>query len=131
MKRVLIVDDDSDLLKLYKQAFLNASFLVESTQTIHEADKLILNNTYDLILLDLLFPSSDTLPTIRLIRGKNSPNAETPILVLTNLDSGEITDKALEYGANECLFKASQTPSTITKTALQLVKNNNHTHNNH
>lgn len=124
MKKILIVDDDSDLLKLYKQAFINALFIVDSAQTIREADHLILNKKYDLILLDLLFPSSDTLPTIRLIRGKNSPNAATPILVLTNLESGEKTNKALEYGANECMFKVTQTPKAITEAAMKLIGNN-------
>ncbi|KKQ25367.1 MAG: Sensor protein [Microgenomates group bacterium GW2011_GWC1_37_12b] len=130
MKRVLIVDDDSDLLKLYKQAFLNASFLVDDVSTIPSAEKLIASKKYDLILLDLLFPSTDTLSTIRFIRNKNTLNSETPILVLTNLETGEKTKKALEYGANECLFKVTQTPGAITKTALRLI-GNNHSYTNH
>jgi len=123
MKRVLIVDDDSDLLKLYKQAFLNASFLVDDVSTIPSAEKLIASKKYDLILLDLL-------STIRFIRNKNTLNSETPILVLTNLETGEKTKKALEYGANECLFKVTQTPGAITKTALRLI-GNNHSYTNH
>ena len=35
------------------------------------------------------------------------------------------TQKALEYGANECLFKATQTPSTICEAAMNLIGNNN------
>jgi len=38
--------------------------------------------------------------------------------------------KALEYGANECLFKVTQTPGAITKTALRLI-GNNHSYTNH
>ena len=124
MKSVLIVDDDNDLLKLYKQAFLNASFSVDASLNIPDAEKLLKNNKYDLIILDILFPTTDIFSTIRLIRSKNSLNAETPILVLTNLESGEKTKKALEYGANECLFKATQTPRTICETAIKLLGNN-------
>ena len=121
MKSVLIVDDDSDLLKLYKQAFLSASFSVDCSLTIPKAEKLVKKKKYDVILLDILFPNANIFSTIRLIRSKNSPNTETPIIILTNLDFGEKTKKALKYGANECLFKVNQTPSTIFKTAIRLV----------
>lgn len=125
MKSVLIVDDDADLLKLYKQAFLNAHFLVDDCLTIPEAESLIIKKKYDVIVLDILFPDRDIFSTIRLIRGKSSPNTNTPILMLTNLFYGEKTKKALEYGANECLFKVTQTPSTIIKTVMRLTANNN------
>ena len=124
MKNVLIVDDDADLLKLYKQALLNASFEVDDCLTISEAEILIIKKKYDIILLDILFPDRDIFSTIRLIRNINSPNAKTPILILTNLFYGEKTKKALESGANECLFKVTQTPSTIIKTILRLIDNN-------
>jgi DNA-binding response OmpR family regulator len=124
MKSVLIVDDDNDLLKLYKQAFLNAHFLVDGCLTIPEAEELIKEKKYDIILLDILFPDRDIFSTIRLIRGKSTPNSETPILILTNLYYGDKTKKALELGANECLFKVTQTPSTIIKTVMRLAGNN-------
>lgn len=120
MKNILIVDDDSDLLKLYKRAFLNAGFNVDAVQNLSEAEKLSGKNKYDIIILDLLFPGKDALSTIRLIRYDNSLNSKTPILALTNLDAGEITDKAIKYGANECLFKAAQTPKTIFEAAVKL-----------
>ena len=129
MKHVLIVDDDSDLLKL-TQAFVNAAVAVDDSQSLSEAEKLINDQKYDLILLDLLFPDSNALQTIRNIRKTNSLNSETPVIVLTNLDSGEITKKAIEYGANELLFKATHTPKTIFEAAMKFAKNktsgNNH-----
>lgn len=124
MKSVLIVDDDSDFVKLYEQAFLNAAFSVDYSLTIPKAEKLIKKKKYDVILLDILFPNADALSTIHLIRSKKSPNNETPIIVLTNLDLGEKTKKALKYGANECLFKVNHTPKTILEIAVRLVGNN-------
>lgn len=123
MKKVLIVDDDADLLKLYKTAFVNASFEVDACPTIPEAETLINTKKYDIILLDILFPDRDIFSTIHLIRGPTTPNTDTPILILTNLFYGEKTKKALELGANECLFKVTQTPSTIIETVLKLAGN--------
>ena len=125
MKNVLIVDDDSDLLKLYKQVFLNASFSVDVSLTVSKANELIGKKKYDVILLDILFPEADIFSTIRLIRSRDSLNIKTPVLVLTNLQSGEKTKKALEFGADECLFKTSQTPKTILETAMKLANINN------
>ena len=125
MKSVLIVDDDSDLLKLYKQAFLGAQFTVDDCLTIMDAEELIKTNKYNVIILDILFPDRDIFSTIRLIRSRSSPNTDTPILILTNLFYGDKTKKALEYGANECLFKVTQTPATIIKTVMRLADENN------
>lgn len=125
MKKLLIVDDDNDLLKLYNLAFTNAFFNVETSLTIPGAEELIKKTKYDAIVLDILFPDTDIFPTIRLIRSKGSPNAETPILILTNLYYGDKTKKALELGANECLFKVTQTPSTIIKSVMRLMTDNN------
>jgi len=121
MKNVLIVDDDADLLKLYKQAFLNASFEVDDCQVIPDAEELIKSKKYDIIILDILFPDRDILSTINLIRNEGNPNTETPILMLTNLFYGDKTKKALELGANDCLFKVTQTPSTIINKVKELM----------
>lgn len=124
MKNVLIVDDDADLLKLYKQAFLNASFSVDDCLTIPEAEILIINKKFDIIILDILFPDREIFSTIRLIRSQHSPNIQTPILILTNLFYGDKTKKALELGANECMFKVTQTPRSIIKTVDHLISDN-------
>ena len=123
-KSVLIVDDDTDFVKLYEQAFSEVSYSVDYSLTVPEAEKLIKDKKYDVILLDILFPNADALSTIRVIRSKKSPNSETPIVVLTNLDFGEKTNKALEYGANKCLLKVNNTPKTILEITDRLVGNN-------
>lgn len=124
MKNVLIVDDDNDLLKLYKQAFLNAAFNVDAVLKLESADKLIKKTKYDIMLLDLLFPDTNALELIRQIRKKDSLNENTPIIALTNLNEGEITEKAVEYGVNECLFKTTQTPKAIFELAMKLSDKN-------
>jgi len=120
-KSVLIVDDDNDFVNLYEQAFLNASYSVDYSLTIASAEKLIQKNKYDVILLDILFPNADGISTIQHIRSKKSPNHETPIIVLTNLDFGEKTKKALKFGANECLLKANHTPQTVLAVVESLA----------
>ena len=125
MKKILIVDDDSTLLKLYSQAFLNANFSVDALLKLSEVPEVTHHIKYDIILLDLMFPDTNSLSTIRTIRTPESLNSKTPLIVLTNLDSGDLTKKAIENGANECLFKASQTPKTIFEAAMRLSSSDN------
>lgn len=124
MASVLIVDDDSDLLTLYSRTFENESWSVFATASIEKAEEKIKTEKYDLILLDLLLPYSDTLITIKQIRDGHTANTSTPIIVLTNLDKGDKTKKALEYGANLCLFKAEQTPQKIIDAASSVLSSN-------
>ncbi len=124
MKKILIADDDSDLLKLYKIALNNAAFEVDVCLTISEANIFVKSKKYDLIILDILFPEGDILPTIQTIRNKSSPNFQTPILILTSLSYGDKTKKSLEIGANEYLFKATETPKTIVSKVIKITSNN-------
>ena len=122
MKNILIVEDDSDLLKLYKQVFLNANYQVKECDSLRKATETLLENKYDIILIDLLFPTADALSTIKNIRQRSSVNEKTPIMVLTNLARGEKPKTALKYGADKLLFKAHHTPKSIYEEVQDLLK---------
>lgn len=120
-KKILIVDDDTDLLRLYTNIFGGSNFEVMSEQKIDKAQKLIKEYRYDIILLDLMFPQGDNLETIKLARSDENPNHNTPIIVLTNLDNGEKTDKAIGAGANKCLMKANFTPRQLFNEVTKIL----------
>jgi two-component system alkaline phosphatase synthesis response regulator PhoP len=121
MKSILIVDDDADFVKLYEQKFTDASFSVECALTIKKAEELLQENKYDVILLDIVFPKSDALPTLKGIREDDSLNKKTPVIALTNLEKGEKTQKALETGADEVLLKVDHTPGSVLEIVNKLT----------
>jgi Response regulators consisting of a CheY-like receiver domain and a winged-helix DNA-binding domain len=120
-KKILIIDDDKDLLQMYKFVFSNNGFLVETLQDSGKILDTVKINKYDVILMDLLFPGGDNLQTIFQIRAKGALNSNTPVIAMTNLDSGEQTKKAREYGANACLFKTELTPDNLVSKVLEIV----------
>ena len=120
-RRILILDDDADLLKMYKLVFENSGFTVDDVQNSSNFMNLLQENHYDIILMDLLFPSGDNLQLIRNIRTFGSQNISVPIVVMTNLDSGDQTKKALEYGANGCLFKSALTPHNLASEVMKII----------
>jgi two-component system alkaline phosphatase synthesis response regulator PhoP len=122
-EKMLIVEDDTDLLKLYSLVFSGSAYDIDTAADIAEAQKKVKENKYNLILMDLMTPQGDNLQTIRQIRENENPNNKTPVIILTNLDAGEKTKKALEFGANECLFKANFTPKGLLTEVTNILKN--------
>jgi len=114
MRKILIIEDESDIRGLYKQVFLNASYEVEEVDNCPDAIQLVKEKAFDVILLDLLFPNqTDGFMVIREVRRESSLNTKTPLIVITNLNQDEKIKKALKEGADKCLFKAEHTPKSV------------------
>ncbi|OGM11884.1 hypothetical protein A2Z22_01475 [Candidatus Woesebacteria bacterium RBG_16_34_12] len=122
MRKILIVDDDDDLRKLYTQTFLDSKYDVDEATSVNNALDLLGKNSYDIIITDILFPGMDGVYIIKKARSQDSLNINTPIIILTNLDYGEKTKQALKEGANECLFKTKHTAKSIFKEVESILK---------
>lgn len=101
-KRILIVDDEPAMVKglsfnLEKQE----GYVVNAAYDGEEALKLFRENTYDLILLDLMLPKIDGMEVCQKIREVSN----VPIIMLSA--KGEDMDKimGLEYGADDYMTK--------------------------
>ena len=100
-KRLLVVDDEEILLKGLKYSLEQEGYIIDDCVDGIEAYEKAMNNTYDLIVLDLMLPGMDGLEICRKIREKSM----VPIVILTA--KGEDTSKVLglEYGADDYLTK--------------------------
>jgi two-component system, OmpR family, alkaline phosphatase synthesis response regulator PhoP len=103
-KKLLVVEDNSDLLELLRLAFKEAGYSVATAANGLEALKKIRSVAPDLVVLDLVLPELDGFAVCESLR--HDPNfAAIPVIVLTGL-SGEFTRYAgLEVGANEYVSK--------------------------
>ncbi len=104
MKRVLVVDDEVDIVELLSYNLKKEGFGVDAAYDGETALQKITANTYDLVLLDLMLPGIQGLELCRIIRG-NPATARTPIIMLTA--KGEEVDKivGLEMGADDYMTK--------------------------
>lgn len=80
---ILIVEDDSNINNLLKEALEQAGFSCEQAFSGSEARLLLEANKYSLILLDLMLPGIKGEHVLSIIRSKGS----TPVIVLTAKDS--------------------------------------------
>jgi len=101
-KRVLIIEDDPNLVELLNIHCTDNHYEVEKALDGELGLQKALTNTFDLIVLDLMLPKMDGLTVCRSIR---SNGLHTPILMLTA--KTEEIDKiiGLEMGADDYMTK--------------------------
>ncbi|MFA8341479.1 MAG: response regulator transcription factor [Rhodothermaceae bacterium] len=102
MKKVLVIEDDSDISDLLEIHLSDLDFKVKKLYDGQSGLNEALNFNYDLIVLDLMLPRLDGLEVCREIRKIKSL---VPVLMLTS--KSEEIDKVLglEIGADDYLTK--------------------------
>ena len=83
-KKILIVDDEADVLIALEKRLLDAGYLVFKADNGPAAIRLAKRKKPDLILLDVMMPGMDGSQTAQLLKN-DAATAEIPILFLTCL----------------------------------------------
>src|SRR6185295_4451607 len=100
--KILVVDDDARIRDLLRRYLTQEGFEVILAEDGKALNRLMLRETADLIVLDLMMPGEDGLSICRRLRAAND---RTPIIMLTA--KGEDVDRivGLELGADDYLGK--------------------------
>lgn len=103
-KKVALVEDEEDIVKLVSYYLGNEGYAVKSARDGLDGLRLIEREKPDLVILDLMLPEFDGLEVCRKLRSQPATHA-IPIIMLTA--KGEETDKVvgLEMGADDYLTK--------------------------
>ncbi len=97
-KRILVVDDDENILNLEKTILEQKVFDVTGAGGGAEALSLLAESTYDLVLLDVMMPEVDGFTVCRKI--KEDPRLkDVPVIFLTAKGGGEALAEGFESGA--------------------------------
>jgi len=100
--KVLIVEDNKQLIEDLSEFLANNGFVVEQAQSFAEAADKTAIYQYDMVLIDLGLPDGNGLDLIPIIR---QDRPDTSILMLTANDGVDYKVKALEWGADDYLTK--------------------------
>src|SRR3954467_8783186 len=98
MRKILLIEDDSDLFALLKDNLEKEGFSMIGQQTGKGAVELCRQTRPDLILLDIMLPDSDGLDICKGIRNELEL-AATPVIFLTARASETDRIVGLEIGA--------------------------------
>jgi two-component system alkaline phosphatase synthesis response regulator PhoP len=118
-RKILIVEDNEDLLGMLRLAFKCAGFSIATAAHGIEALKKTRTLNPDVILLDLMLPELDGLAVCEIVR-KDPATASIPIIMLTGISS-ELTRLAgLECGADAYVTKPIQPKVLVAKVKALL-----------
>ena len=112
--RILVVDDEEDILELVKYNLEREGYLVDCVETGQEAIERATAIRPDGILLDLMLPGVDGIEVCRELR-KNPDTRTIPIIMMTA--KGEEADvvSGLEVGADDYVPKPFSTKVLIAR----------------
>lgn len=103
-ERILVVDDDPDILQFVRMNLEMDGFDVEVASGGREALKKAAADPPDLMLLDVMMPEMDGLTVLRHMRA-DPPTANVPVIVLTARSLAEDRVKGLDLGADDYITK--------------------------
>lgn len=117
--RVLVVDDEPDILELLELALVRMGLQVDRARNVGEAVRQLDGRSYDLCLTDMRLPDGTGLEVLRHIAERNM---DVPVAVITAHGNMENAISALKAGAFDYLSKpvALDQLRTLVKTALKL-----------
>lgn len=117
-KKILIVEDDNLLSKMYKAKFESEGFEVLTALEGELGLKTALSQLPDLILLDMMMPKLSGMDFLAKLRTEPKTQ-KTPVIVLSNLTNEDEAMKAKQLGAVDYLAKASLTPGQVVEKVRQ------------
>ena len=110
--RLLVVEDEPDLLVLMGRALERGGFVVDIASDLAQAAECLAVARYDIMILDLNLPDGDGLSLLRQLRARGS---QLPVLVLTARDAVEDRVTGLDTGADDYLVKPFHIPELIAR----------------
>jgi len=123
-KRILVVDDDENILNLERTILEQKGFEVTGALGGAQALDLLKTNTFDLVLLDVMMPEVDGFTVCRKI--KEDPRLkDVPVIFLTAKGGGEALAEGFESGAVMYINKpfTANKLLTIVNTMLESGSN--------
>ena len=121
MKRILFIEDEAALQKTFSDILKSEGFEVISALDGETGLNLAKKENPDLILLDLILPKIHGLDLLKEIK-QNENTKNIPVIVLTNVESIEKIDKALELGATTYLVKSDYSLEDVIAKVKKILE---------
>lgn len=121
-KKIMIVEDEKRIARFLQMELEHEGFETESEENGRRAYERIVQEQYDLVLLDIMLPDMDGLEVCRRVR----EISDVPIIMLTAKDDIEDKVSGLDIGADDYITKpfAIQELLARVRAAIRIHKAN-------
>jgi DNA-binding response OmpR family regulator len=104
-KRILLVDDDNDILFSLQAAFETTGAIIESASNGNKAVELAEANPPDLVVLDMMLPGRSGFLVLEKIKAKKPRSSKPFVIMITGNQGGRHKMFAETLGVNEYFNK--------------------------
>lgn len=117
--KILIVDDVPKNIQVLGSILMKQKYQIAYAQSGIEALKMIRNNSFDLVLLDIMMPEMDGFEVCEHLKSL-SETKDIPVVFLTAKDDNESITKGFNIGGNDFLTKPFNASEMLVKVKTQL-----------
>ncbi len=120
--QILLIEDnpgDARLIQEFLKDSKKVDFIIKNHETLSEGLEELLNNKFDIILLDLNLPDSSGYDTVKIIYEKIK---FIPIIILTGRDDEELALNSLKFGIQDYLIKGKIDPILLERSILYTIE---------
>lgn len=118
MSKILVIEDNPDIHALLKESLEKDGYQVASAYSGTEADLLLKDQAFDLILLDLMLPGLTGEELLLKIREKS----QVPIIVMSAKDAIDSKVEVLKSGADDYMVKPFDLKEVLARIQVQLKR---------
>ncbi len=113
-KKILIVEDEAELVELMKIRLAASGYEVSSANDGEDGLKKIYEEKPDLVLLDILMPKMNGLELC--LKIKADPKTKNiPVVIVSASGGSDLRGRSQMSGANDCIYKPFESSELLEK----------------
>jgi len=120
--KVLLIEDDPLMIRLYEKIFRRKGYEVDIAERGMVGLTKAAEGKPNLILLDIMMPEMDGFEVLAKLVADPATKS-IPVIVLTNLAGEEDEKRALDMGAVRYVVKSEHNPDEIAGFAEEILRN--------
>jgi len=119
--RILIVDDEDLIVGAMRRYFQGLGYVVDSAYELEEAQALLVNYKYDLVIADLRLTGIGGVEGLQIVADVHQKCVDTRVILLSAFGTPEIERESYNRGADAFLHKpkAMMEIAQVAKSLLE------------
>jgi len=120
MAKILIVEDDPLMLRMYQKIFTFVKHEVDTAKDGEEGLLKVQSFNPTVVLLDIMMPKMNGLEVLEKLKS-NSATYAIPVVMLTNLAGQQDVETALSKGAVKYIIKSEHEPREVANMVEEVI----------